>query len=209
MDNRNKKWFSILSTVCILGGIILILYPPFTSFYSRMQQNQLAQDFEQEEETQQQKYQSPIIFNLHQEETPKEQPKQEPKQKAIFLLNIPSIRVSVGVVEGTRPNNLRVGPGWYPQSALPVQGNTAIAGHLNVYGSWFRNLKKLKSGDKITLTYKSEKFVYSVERVFPIESTDWSVIEPCGYPALTLTTCDPQGSPDKRLAVRARLDQQQ
>ncbi|MEW6173880.1 MAG: sortase [Bacillota bacterium] len=37
---------------------------------------------------------------------------------------------------------------------------------------------------------------------------DWSVIKPCGYPALTLTTCHPVGSARQRLVVRAALEGQ-
>lgn len=61
----------------------------------------------------------------------------------------------------------------------------------------FKNLKR-----------KGEIYRYKVERVFPIAKNDWSVIKPCGYPALTLTTCHPVGSARQRLVVRAALEGQ-
>ena len=49
---------------------------------------------------------------------------------------IPSIGVSEYVVEGTDADNLRKGPGHYPDTPLPgQQGTSAIAGHRTTYGA--------------------------------------------------------------------------
>jgi len=195
----------------IFGGIILVLYSPFTFLYSRWQQRNLEKEIMSQEV-----YQSPVIVKdsdvesdpvSHKEAVDENNllPNVGKKPVGLFVLSIPEIDLSVGVVEGTSANDLRVGPGWYSQSALPGKGNTAIAGHLNIYGSWFRHLNRLKRGDTIRLTYKGNEYLYSVERVFSIAGNNWDIIEPCGYNALTLTTCDPGGDSNKRLAVRARL----
>lgn len=118
-------------------------------------------------------------------------------------LEIPSISVSTPVVAGTSPEMLAVAPGWYTESALPGKGNTAIAGHLNVYGSYFRKLETLGAGDEIFLIYKDKVYVYEVETVTTIDSVS-TITYPCGYNALTLTTCTTEGR-DLRTAVRARL----
>jgi sortase A len=120
-------------------------------------------------------------------------------------IEIPAIKVSATVLRGTTLAALAKGPGWYEESALPGEGNTAIAGHRTMYGAWFRNTDKLRAGDVINIIYEGQVYEYSVEKVFPISNNDWSVIEPCGYPALTLTTCHPPGSAVQRLVVRARL----
>lgn len=119
-------------------------------------------------------------------------------------LEIPELGIKMVVVEGTSKEALMQGPGWYTQTALPGQGNTAIAGHLNVYGSPFRNIKELKAGSIIILTYHNQSYRYQVEQVVGIDSDDWTLINPCGYNALTLTTCTLEGK-DKRVAVRARM----
>ena len=199
MSSRKRKSISVIGTLLILGGIILILYPPFTSFYSRWQQRNLDQDL-----TAQEVQLSPVVLK-DLEGGNSTEPEENKEPVGLFVLKIPAISLSVGVVEGTTSRNLRVGPGWYPQSALPGQGNTAIAGHLNIYGSWFRHLNKLKRGDEIRLTYNGTEYLYSVERVFKIANNDWSVIGSCGYKALTLTTCDSGGDAEKRLVVRAKL----
>ena len=143
-------------------------------------------------------------------EKPAATPAQPPPGPAVVdfkgaRMEIPAIKVSAVVVQGTTLAALARGPGWYEESALPGEGNTAIAGHRTMYGAWFRNTDKLKAGDVINIIYDGQVYEYRVEKVFPISNTDWSVIEPCGYPALTLTTCHPPGSAVQRLVVRAKL----
>ena len=59
---------------------------------------------------------------------------------------IPSIGVSEYVVEGTDADNLRKGPGHYPDTPLPgQQGTSAIAGHRTTYGAPFRKLDELEA----------------------------------------------------------------
>jgi len=122
-----------------------------------------------------------------------------------MTIEIPALELSAVVFEGTDKAVLAKGPGWYKESVLPGEGNTAIAGHRTTYGAWFRHVDKLEEGDEIIIGYDSRGYTYRVERVFPVAKNDWSVIDPCGYPALTLTTCHPAGSARQRLIVRAAL----
>lgn len=119
-------------------------------------------------------------------------------------LEIPELGIKLVVFEGTSQEALAVGPGWYTQTALPGQGNTAIAGHRTMYGGPFRTIHELTAGSAITLTYHNQVYHYEVEQVDSIGSNDWTMIDPCGYNALTLTTCTPEGQ-DKRIAVRAKM----
>ncbi len=119
-------------------------------------------------------------------------------------LEIPDLGIKLVVVEGTSQEALAAGPGWYTQTALPGQGNTAIAGHRTMYGGPFRNIHELTVGSAITLTYHNQVYCYKVEQVDSIGSDDWTMINSCGYNALTLTTCTPEGQ-DKRIAVRAKM----
>lgn len=128
------------------------------------------------------------------------------KVSGIFIISIPKIKVKAAVVKGVGENELRVGPGMYPESAMPGEmGNVAIAGHRNMYGSWFRNVHKLEKGDEINIEYLNEKYTYEVQEVFTCAVDDWSVVEKTDYKALTLTTCDPPGAVTHRLVVRAIL----
>ena len=122
-------------------------------------------------------------------------------------LVIPAINVDLDVVYGISEEDLKKGPGFYPQSAHPAVGNVSIAGHRNAYGNPFMDLDKLKAGDQIVLTYDGKKYAYAVEKVVVVDEYDWSVIDPTPDPAITLTTCHPlypvSGKYD-RLIVRAK-----
>jgi LPXTG-site transpeptidase (sortase) family protein len=125
-----------------------------------------------------------------------------------LFLEIPALDLEVAVVRGTEREQLKKGPGLYENSPLPGiadEANVAIAGHRTTYGAWFRHADKLEPGDVIRLTVGSDTYVYHVEQVFPVAKDDWSVVEPVGYDALTLTTCHPPGSSRERLVVRACL----
>lgn len=121
-------------------------------------------------------------------------------------IEIPKARVKAVVVGDIRVRDLRKGPGHYPDTPYPGEaGNAAIAGHRTTYGAWFRQLDKLVPGDPVYVAYPDVTVTYEVERVFIIEPTDWSVVAPTPYPALTLTTCHPLYSAEQRLVVRAKL----
>ena len=209
IEMKNKNW---IASILIVLGVLLMLYPAFSSYYSQWRQQQLAIDFPEAAAD------DPVVDELRLEpkqpektdagQTPEQTLNQDSADNAIFWLQIPSISLSVGVLAGTSPSQLRIGPGWYPQSSLPGQGNTAIAGHRTMYGSWFSALPRLQSNDQILLYYQDQIFHYRVEKIFTIRSNDWSVVSAnASPPALTLTTCHPSRRSDQRLAVRAVLVQ--
>ncbi|NPV89195.1 MAG: class E sortase [Firmicutes bacterium] len=168
------------------------LYPLFNHFYSSYQQDKLQAAF---------KDATPDTAAPAGEPAAPAQPP-APREFKEALLEAPSIKLSRVVRKGTSTEVLAEGPGWYEESVLPGEGNTAIAGHLNTDGSPFRRVPQLKPGDSVKLTFEDRTYEYRVERVFTIDSTDWSVIGPCGYSALTLTTCI-AGDSKHRLVVRA------
>lgn len=123
-------------------------------------------------------------------------------------LVIPKLELDLEVYYGVGEEDLKKGPGFYPQSGYPDTGNVSIAGHRNAYGSPFWHLDKLKKGDQILLYYNNKKYEYQVNSVFITHSRDWSVIELTDKPALTLTSCHPLkpvGGAYDRLIVRALL----
>jgi sortase A len=123
-------------------------------------------------------------------------------------LQIPKINLSKYVVEGTSENDLRLGPGHYPGTALPGQtGNAAIAGHRTTYGAPFFELNRMAPGDPICLTdVDNRTWVYQVSAPPQVVSpTDVAVLDPTSYAQLTLTTCNPRFEATSRLVVFARL----
>jgi sortase A len=121
-------------------------------------------------------------------------------------LSIPTIQMEAIVVEGVTSSALSQGPGHVPGTAGPGQpGNCCIAGHRNIYGSWFRKLNELTPGDIITLSVPDNEFLYQVTRVFSVSPSDVSVLKRTSEATLTLITCTPVPRPTHRLIVTADL----
>jgi sortase A len=125
---------------------------------------------------------------------------------ALGKVLIPSIGVSEYVVEGTDADNLRKGPGHYPDTPLPGQrGTSAIAGHRTTYGAPFRNLDKLKHNDRIVLELPYGTFVYRVDKTQVVDDSALWVTRSVGHPQLVLTACHPLYSAAQRIVAFARL----
>jgi sortase A len=109
-------------------------------------------------------------------------------------------------VQGTDESSLELGPGHYPETALPGQGKTvAIAGHRTTYLAPFRHIDSMKPGDKITLKMPYGTFIYSVQKTEIVDPTDIGVIHNTGYERLVLSACNPVYSASQRYIVYARL----
>jgi sortase A len=125
---------------------------------------------------------------------------------ALGKLEIPSIDSSEYVVEGTDSENLRKGPGHYPDTPLPGQrGTVAIAGHRTTFGAPFRNLDKVKRGDRIVMELPYGTFIYRVERTQIVDDSALWVTKKVGYNRLVLTACHPLYSAAQRIVAFARL----
>ena len=119
---------------------------------------------------------------------------------------IPRIGVSAVFVEGTAGDDLRNGPGHYPDTPLPGEsGTVGIAGHRTTYGAWFRKIDQLRGGDTITLTLPYGRFTYKVERTQIVPPTAVWVTQRVSYDRLILSACHPLYSAAKRIVVFARL----
>jgi sortase A len=132
--------------------------------------------------------------------------KQPLRGDAIGKILIPSIGVSEYVVEGTDADNLRKGPGHYPDTPLPGQrGTSAIAGHRTTYGAPFRKLNELKKNARIILEMPYGTFVYRVDKTQVVDDSALWVTRPVGHPQLVLTACHPLYSAAQRIVAFARL----
>lgn len=210
--NNNSRFDlkKIFSMILVVVGVGLLLYPLFTNQFMNYEQDRLIKEYNEQVQkplektpTKVAKKAAPALKTTT--VTPKK-PRPRPKPttaETLAIIEIPRIKVKAAVVKGTRQIDLMKGPGWYKQSALPGEGNTAIAGHRTMYGEPFRRLSSLKNGDSIILQYNGQTLEYSVEKVYTVASNDWEIIKPCGYAALTLTSCHPSGNHGKRVVVRA------
>jgi sortase A len=109
-------------------------------------------------------------------------------------------------VQGTDEASLELGPGHYPETAMPGQGRTvAIAGHRTTYLAPFRHIDSLKPKDKITLKMPYGTFVYGVQKSEIVDPSDVGVIHETGYERLVLSACNPLYSAAQRYIIFARL----
>jgi sortase A len=101
-----------------------------------------------------------------------------------------------------------------PQTSLPwsstPQRNVYLAGHLMGYrGTWsrmiFYNLDKLEKGDKVLLKDRAGRsYRYRVSEVLVVNPADsWVMGQVRGRDMVTLQTCTPYPTFEKRLIVRA------
>ena len=125
---------------------------------------------------------------------------------AVALISIPKINLEKYVVEGVNVEDLKKGPGHYPDTPMPGQpGNAAIAGHRTTYGAPFYSINDLGLGDPIMVTTNAGQFRYVVEESKIVGPDESAVLDSTADNRLTLTTCHPRYSAAQRLIVVARL----
>lgn len=142
-------------------------------------------------------------------ETPSSQsgPRPQPKEgEGIGLIKIPKIQIEKVMVEGVGDDDLKKGPGHYPETAFPGEaGNVVISGHRTTYGAPFYRVDELQTGDTIEIVdgYGTYKYLVTEKKI--VAPTDLSVITPSTEARLTLTTCHPRFSAKQRLIIVAAL----
>ena len=124
----------------------------------------------------------------------------------IGRVEIPRVGVSAIVREGDDAATLRHAVGHIPDTALPGEsGNAGLAGHRDTF---FRGLRNIRTGDRITMTTTNGVVQYTVRHTSVVDPDDVSVLSPTGRPTLTLVTCYPfyyVGAAPRRFIVHAEL----
>ena len=128
----------------------------------------------------------------------------------LALLEIPAIGRSDIVVPGVTLNDLKDGPGHYPETPLPGQlGNASIAGHRTTYGAPFFNVDQLVPGDEIIVTMVTgDRFVYEVTGSEIVSASDYWVVttRDSTIAELTLTSCHPKYTARERIVIHSLLN---
>jgi sortase A len=125
----------------------------------------------------------------------------------VARLEIPKIDLDYIVVHGVGVDELKQGPGHYPDTPLPGHGgNVAIAGHRTTYGHPFYRINELDPGDEVILTTPAGRYVYKVTEQFIVAPTQSEVLAPTADAELTLTSCHPRYSARQRIIIKAKLD---
>ncbi|WP_421120881.1 class E sortase [Aquihabitans daechungensis] len=124
----------------------------------------------------------------------------------VAKIRIPSIGVNRTIVEGISLDQLKRGPGHYPETPLPGQkGNVSIAGHRTTYGQPFHNFDKVKLGDQVIFETLQGKFVYEITESVIVDDSEVQILEEKGDNRVTLIACHPKYSAAQRLILIGKL----
>lgn len=131
----------------------------------------------------------------------------------VARLSAPTIGLDqVNVVSGVRVEDLKKGPGHFPETPLPGQyGNAAIAGHRTTYGGPFSRVDELQIGDEIVVETLAGRYVYRMTGSEIVDPSEYRVIATTDptKATLTLTSCHPLRSAKQRIIIYAELDTSQ
>lgn len=126
--------------------------------------------------------------------------------EAIGRLIAPDMGTNVVVVQGTDTASLQRGPGHYPDTGFPGEGETiGIAGHRTTYLAPFRHIDDMKRGDAVTVEMPYGTFTYRVQKTEIVDDSAVGVVRDVGYERLVLTACHPLYSAAQRYVAFARL----
>jgi sortase A len=120
-------------------------------------------------------------------------------------MEIPRLKLSVAILQGTTPQTLRLGAGHIDGTAFPGEiGDIGIAGHRDTF---FRALKDIRRDDEIQLQSASGIALYAVDWIQITAPDDGSIVSSATQSAITLVTCYPFhyiGAAPERYVVHAR-----
>jgi len=125
--------------------------------------------------------------------------------KVTAKLEIPKIELETYILEEYSTNALNVSVTKFWGTDANQKGNFCIAGHNFIRKNMFRNLKKLKNGDKLyILDNKVGKVEYEIYDIYKVDPKDTSCLsqETNGKKEVTLITCTNDSK--KRIIVKAR-----
>lgn len=125
---------------------------------------------------------------------------------------------AVPIYDGTDPQVLTRGLGWYENTAGPGQvGNFSVAGHSVTHGEPFKDLMGLPEGSSVVVETHDRIYTYVIDSSTVVHTSETWVLDPVpGEPQaeptdqlLTLTTCeDVFRSPDRHIAFGHLADTQ-
>jgi sortase A len=190
---KRMKGIAILSTITVVGGIAISSFAGLNIYSSNVEQSQLL---------------LPAAQKAWSDTSTAISTQAASIKSGTFLgtMNIPSIKKSANIFQGTDSRALSKGVGHYLGSVMPgVTDNSVLSGHRDTV---FSNLGKVKVGEFIIVTVQTGTYIYKVERLRIVDRNDRTVIVPTVDATLTLSTCYPFrfiGNAPKRYVVVAKL----
>ncbi|WP_044640772.1 class D sortase [Risungbinella massiliensis] len=192
----------ILGLLIIIAGCALL----FPNAWQWWQQSQLIRNDPKEAQAiatdwQDRTYQQPLAVG---EKTNQK----TPIGQEMGELVLPQLGAILPIVEGADEDSLEKGVGHYIGYGTVNPGETGhvvLSGHRDTV---FREVGKLKIGDRLYVRSYQKVYVYQIRKTWITHAEDLTVIVPYSKPILTLTTCYPfdfVGSAPDRYVIQAEL----
>ena len=191
-----RRLLFLLEAALILTGIGAAAYCVYVWMDSRVAQDQALRELSEIP----QRKPSPDRAAKRKAPTPP-----PPEGSPVGEILIPSLDISVAILEGTQPDTLRRAVGHVAGTPQPGEkGNICLAGHRDTF---FRPLRKIAPGDEVDIKFPGGTSRYRVEQTETVDPHDLQVLDATRTNTLTLITCYPFyfiGSAPKRFIVHAK-----
>ena len=117
-----------------------------------------------------------------------------PDGDTIAILELERLGIKVSIAQGIDKDVLHISAGHFPETAMPGQGNFAIAGHSSmVYTCLFNDLHKAVVGDRVIVTTRTGRHKYLISEIKVISPTETELLNPTRESILTVITCTSNG----------------
>ena len=214
-----KKLFKVLGVLLISGGIILIVFTAYTHLsyskkMSNLLDNRVIVSNSETEDTVDSNSSSNVedtyivdsdIQDFAIESLDEDQKVAEIKT-GTPVISIPSLNITVPVINGTDTYSLKLGAGKFEHSAnMGDIGNFAVAGHSStIYNCIFNDLESIQLLDEIDCYNETGKeFKYYVTNMFKTNPDNIDVTFSSTESTMTIITCTENGT--RRFVVSAKL----
>lgn len=214
--------FGVIGELSITAGVLVLLFVLYTLWGTGLQtaqaQNGLSDDFDQLLQ------QEPVSEEESDPAPAPTDPEEIPLGDAYARITIPRFGDdwSWVIVQGTKYEDLKSGPGHYLDSADPGElGNFSVAAHRSGHGEPFAAFPELRVGDEIHIETLDGDFVYELDNAPDgdpdgnrIEISDVWVVDPVPGESttaepterrITLTTCWPRWGSSHRMYATGTL----
>jgi sortase A len=211
--HRIVRAIGILGRVFVGAGLILLFYTAYllwgTGVYTKQEQERAVDQLKR----------NPIVTEAHlsKGKIPPARPAGAVRLgEPLFTLKIPKIGLETVVVQGVGRDQLKKGPGHFPDcKASPgtsecaddarwpgESGNVPISGHRTTYGAPFFRLNELEKGDVIDFISGRVRYRYKVREQKVVDPvTGFHEVEQHGRDEVTLTTCHPRFTAAQRMVI--------
>lgn len=208
-----RRFARPLLNLVIVAGLFVAALPALQTVYGLWNQKSLAGQWQNAQKREKPKTTPKVAVQTSNPANPAlavSPPRAKRAPWPLTKLSIPDINLETFVVQGMDVASLKRGPGHDPNSSPLGIGNCVVAGHRNVYGSFFYRLDELLPGAPTELENRDGKWIYIVNAVFVTPDTNLTVLkmpEKGAPPVLTLITCTLPHT-NNRIILQAHLSEQ-